>query len=357
MKISFKKELLQEQLQKTLISNIRSSLPILNNIFISVEGEYLITISTDLNISVKYKQRLDIEREGSILLPGKKLIEIINNLEGDIVMEVDKERAEIKEKNSIFHLFGMSPLEFPQLKEPEWNIEFNILSNILQDMIKMVIFSASSDETLIPYCGIYLELEGDKIKMVTSDKYRLSVIEQKIENREQRINIIIPIRAVYEIIKILKGVNGDIKICISNKEIGIETDNIIFISRLLEGKFPDYNKIIPKELREIELDKDIFYSVLKRVSLINQESVRFNVLKDKFLLTAESDLGDVKEEIDIEYKGEEFNILFNPRYIFDCLRNISDNKIIFAVSNNIDKGIMKLPNNPNFIYIIMPIRE
>lgn len=357
MKISFKKELLHEQLQKTLISNIRSSLPVLNNIFIKAEGEYLTTISTDLNISVKYKQRLDIEREGSILLPGKKLIEIINNLEGDIVMEVDKERAEIKEKNSVFHLSGMSPLEFPQFPEPKWNIEFNILSNILQDIIKMVIFSASSDETLIPYCGIYLELEGDKIKMVTSDKYRLSVIKQKIENREQRVNIIIPIRAVYEIIKILKGINGNIKICISNKEIGIETDNIIFISRLLEGKFPDYNKIIPKELKEIELDKDIFYSVLKRVSLINQESVRFNVLKDKFLLTAESDLGDVKEEIDIEYKEEEFNILFNPKYIFDCLRNISSNKIIFAVSNNIDKGIIKLPNNPNFIYIIMPIRE
>ncbi|MEW6679839.1 MAG: DNA polymerase III subunit beta, partial [bacterium] len=200
----------------------------------------------------------------------------------------------------------------------------------------------------------------NKIKMVTSDNYRLSVISDNLEIKDS-ISIIIPIKAVYEIIKVLRGIEKDIKVYISDKEIGIETENILFISRQLEGKFPDYNKIIPKEpLREIELDRDIFHSVLKRISLISQEgdnSSKFITEKNKLFITAESSLGDVREEIEIDYKGDEFSILFNPKYILDVLKNISDNKIIFAVSNNIDKGIIKIKDNPNIIYIIMPVRE
>jgi len=358
MYITCNKNLLLDQLQKTQITNIKSPLPILNTALFSAENGYLTTIGTDLNISIKYKQKIDIKREGSILLPIKKLIEIINNLEDEIIIEVDNLKAKISSRRSIFHLIGMSSEEYPCFPDIKWDIEFNISSNLLLELIKMVIFSASTDETLIPFCGINLELQDNKIIMATSDRYRLSIIktEYRIQNIEYRINIIIPIRAVYEIIKVLRGIEGDIVFCISNNEIGIKTENIIFISRQLEGKFPDYNKIIPKELlKEIELDKDIFYSVLKRVSLINN-SVKFNFGQDKLFMEAESDLGDVKEEIDIDYKGDEFSILFNSKYIFDILRNISDNKIIFAVSNNIDKGIIKIKDNPNVLYIIMPVR-
>lgn len=359
MKIFVKKDLLQEQLQKTFISNIKVNIPVLHNILIEAKGGYLTTISTDLNIHTKYRQKIDIEREGAILLPGKKLIEIINNLEDNITIETDELKAEIREKNAIFHLAGMSPLEFPTFPEIKYKEVFNINSNLLQDMIKGVIFSASSDETFIPYCGIYLECENNKIKMVTSDRYRLSIVEKTYNPPfiDHSINIIIPIRSVYEIIKILRGIDCDIKVCISDKEIGIETENIIFISRLLDGKFPDYNKIIPKEVKEVVVDKDRFYTVLRRVSLMRKKEdnpVRFNVLKDRFILSVESELGDAKEEIDIEYKGDEFSLLFNPRYIFDCLRNISSDKIIFSVSSNIDKGIIKIPD---CLYIIMPLRE
>lgn len=356
MKISIKKDLLQNQLQKTLISTIRSSIPILNNILIKAEKGYLTTISTDLNISVKYRQKIDIEKEGFILLPGKKLIEIINNLNNEIIIEVDNLKAEIKEGSSIFHLTGMSHLEFPCFPEIKWEKEFIINSMLLQEMVKMVAFSASSDETLIPYCGIYLEGEDNKIRMITSDRHRLSMIEKTLDIG-YKINIIIPIRAVYEITKILKDIDYDIKVYLSDKEIGIETKEIMFISRLLEGKFPDYNKIIPKETIDIKLDKDIFYAVLKRVSLMNYKEnnfVRFNILPDKFTFIAESEIGDAKEEIDIIYKGDELSLLFNPRYIFDCLRIIPEREIIFAISPNIDKGIIKIPN---YLYIVMPIRE
>lgn len=359
MKIITKKNLLLDQLQKTLVSNIKSQIPILNNIFLEAKEEYLTTISTDLNISIKYKQKIDIEKDGIICLPGKKLIEIINNLEDEIVIEVDNLKAKIREKKSVFHLVGIEASEFPQLPEIEWKIKFDIKSNFILNMIKMVIFSASSDETLVPFCGIYLELKDNKIKMITSDKHRLSVIIKDLDIKEN-ISVIIPIKTVYEIIKVLRGIDCDIKVCISDKEIGIETEDIIFISRLLEGKFPDYNKIIPKEgLREIELDKDIFYSILKRVSLMMKEgdnSVQFCVSVDKLILQAKSDLGDAQEDMDIDYKGDEFSLLFNPKYIFDILKNISDEKIIFAISNNIDKGIIKIKDNPNLIYIIMPVR-
>ncbi|MEW6007355.1 MAG: DNA polymerase III subunit beta, partial [bacterium] len=181
MKIISKKEILQDQFQKTLISNIKSPIPILNNIFFEAKNGYLITIGTDMNISIRYKQKIDIEKDGSILLPGKKLTEIINNLEDEIIIDVDNLKTKISSKGSIFHLMGIPPEEFPNFPKIKWDIEFKIPSNILLEMIRMVIFSASQDETLIPFCGVYLELGNNKIKMVTSDKYRLSVISDNLE--------------------------------------------------------------------------------------------------------------------------------------------------------------------------------
>ncbi|MEW6681280.1 MAG: DNA polymerase III subunit beta, partial [bacterium] len=228
MKIIYKKNLLLDQLQKTFISNIKTAIPILNNMLISAKEGYLTTTSTDLNISIKYKQKLDIEKDGSIVLPGKKLIEIINNLEDEVIIEVDNLKTQIKSGRSIFHLMGIEAEEFPAFPEVKWNIEFNISSYVLLDIIKMVIFSASSDETLIPFCGMYLELRDNKIKAVTSDRHRLSIMETNLPLKEN-IDIIIPIKVVYEITKVLRGVEGDIKICICDKEIGIETENITFI--------------------------------------------------------------------------------------------------------------------------------
>ncbi len=360
MKIICKKERLLDQIQRTQITNIKSTLPILNNIFISAKEGYLTTIGTDMNINIKYKQKFDIYEEGEILLPGRKFIEVINSLLDDIFIETEDLKIIIKSGKSIFHILGISPSEYPQFPEIEKKITFTFNSKILLDMIKTVIFSASLDETLIPFCGIHLILKDRSIKLVTTDGHRLSVIRRNIEVEED-IDVIIPIKTVYEIQKVFRGLNCPINISISDKEMEIEGNYITIISRLLGGKFLDYNKVIPKEedLINIELEKNEFNSVLKRVSLMVLESnnfVKFN-MEDKILSISakSSEFGEAREDIEIEEK-EKFSISFNPKYIFDILKSCDYEKIIFGVTKKEDKGVIKIKDNPDIIHIIMPIK-
>ncbi len=360
MKIICKKEKLLDQIQKTQITNIKSTLPILNNIFISAKEEYLTTVGMDMNISIKYKQKFNIQEEGEILLPGKKLIEIINSLSDDIFIETENLKAVIKSGKSLFYISGIYPDEYPQFPEIEKKVIFTFNSKILLDMIKTVILSASQDETFIPFCGIYLILKDKDIKLITTDGHRLSIIKRNMEI-EENIDIIIPIKTVYEIQKVFRGRDCSINISISDSKIEIEGDNITIISRLLDGKFPDYNKIIPKEedLININLKRDEFNSVLKRVSLMVSEDnnfIKFDA-KDKILsmFARSSEFGEAREDIEIEEK-EEFNIFFNPRYILDILKNCDYENIVFSITKKGDKGVVRVKDNPNIIHIIMPMK-
>ncbi len=360
MKIFCNKEVLINQIQKVQIANIKSTLPILNNILFEAKEGYLITLGTDMDISIKYKQKIDIEREGAVLLPIKKIISLINSLSKEIEIDVDENyKASISSERFSSHFIGIKKEEYPIFPEVNWKVSFNLPLENLLDMFKKTVFSASQDETFVPYCGILMILEEKKLILVSSDGHRLSYIKKDI-NIDKNIKVIIPIKTVQEVIRVFKGIEGEIKISLGDKEICFEQENILIISRQLDGDFPDYNNVIPKKgLIELNLDRDNFNSVIKRVSLMADEkrsSIKINLKKNLLLVsTFTQEVGDAKEEIEIKYSGKEIEIAFNPKYILDVLRILNLEKIIFGITEEANKGMIR-QEGEDFLYILMPMR-
>jgi DNA polymerase-3 subunit beta len=363
MKLICEKERLLNQIQKVQISNIRSHLPILNNILLSAKRDSLTAVGTDMEISIKYEQQMKIEREGSVLLPTRKLIEVINSLSGDINIDVDDNmRTTISSEKFISHLVGMKEEEYPLFPDIKWDTSFVIPIHTLLDMLKKIEFSASQDETFVPFCGIYMALKDGKIVMVSTDGHRLSLAEREVDTDiKEDISIIIPIKSIHEIMKVFRGEEGDVTISITEKEIGIEYNGISFVSRLLEGEFPDYDKVIPKDnLIEVSLDRENLYLVIKRVSLMSSEKksfVKFELEDNTLSISASSqDLGDAEEDIETEYSGDKIKIFFNPRYITDVLRHTTSEKILLNITQTADKGMIRIPKDEGLLYVIMPMK-
>ena len=360
MKIFCNKEVLINQIQRVQIANIKSTLPILNNILLETSDGYLTTLGTDMDISIKYKQKIDIEREGAVLLPIKKLIGIINSLSKEVEIDIDENyKASISGGKFSSHLIGIKKEEYPIFPEVKWKISFNLPLENLLDMFKKTVFSASQDETFVPYCGILMIIEKGKMILVSTDGHRLSYIKKDIDI-DKNIKVIIPIKTIQEVIRVFKGGEGEIKISLADKEICFEQENLSLISRKLDGDFPDYNNVIPKEnLIELNLDRDNFNSVVKRVSLMSDEkrsSIKFNLKKNLLLIsTFTQEVGDAKEELEINYSGKEIEIAFNPKYIIDVLRILTSSNIIFGITEQANKGIIR-QEGEDFLYILMPMR-
>ncbi|MBU1262445.1 DNA polymerase III subunit beta [bacterium] len=360
MKIICNKEVLINQIQRVQIANIKSTLPILNNLLLEASDGYLTTLGTDMDISIKYKQKMNIDRDGAVILPIKKLISIINSLSNEIEIDVDENiKASISSEKFSSHLLGLRKDEYPIFPEVSWKVSFNLPLESLLDMLKKTVFSASSDETFIPYCGILMILEEKKMILVSSDGHRLSYIKKDIDV-DKNIKVIIPIKTVQEVIRVFKGVNGEIKISLTDKEICFEQENLLLISRQLDGDFPDYNNVIPKEgLIELNLNRDNFSSVIKRVSLMSDEkrnSIKFNLKKNLLLIsTFTQEIGDAKEDIEVDYSGKDIEIAFNPKYIIDVLRILTSEKIIFSITEQANKGMIR-QEGEDFLHILMPMR-
>jgi DNA polymerase-3 subunit beta len=360
MNIICNKEVLINQIQKVQIANIKSTLPILNNILLETKEGYLTTLGTDMDISIKYKGKIDCPKEGAVLLPIKKLIGIINSLSKDVKIDVDENmKANISSEKFSSHLIGIKKEEYPLFPEVDWEVSFNLPLETLLDMLKKTYFSASQDETFIPYCGILMILEEKKMILISTDGHRLSYIKKDIDI-DKNIKVIIPIKTIQEVMRVFKGMEGEIKISLTDKEICFEQENLCLISRQLEGDFPDYNKIIPKEgLIELNLGRDNFNSCVKRVSLMADEKrsfIKFNLKKNLLLIsTFAQEVGDAREEIDVKYSGKEIEIAFNPKYIIDVLRVIENTEIIFGITAQANKGIIR-QEGEDFLYILMPMR-
>jgi DNA polymerase-3 subunit beta len=360
MNIFCNKEVLINQIQKVQIANIKSTLPILNNILLETKDGYLITFGTDMDISIKYKRKIDYQKDGAVILPIKKLINIINSLSKEVKIDVDENiKVNISSEKFSSHLIGIKKEEYPLFPEVNWKISFNLPLETLLYILKKTYFSASQDETFIPYCGILMILEERKVILISTDGHRLSYIKKDIDI-DKNIKVIIPIKTIQEVMRVFKGMEDEIKISLTDKEICFEQENLCLISRQLEGDFPDYNKIIPMEgLIELSLDRENFNSCVKRVSLMADEKrsfIKFNLKKNLLLIsTFAQEVGDAKEEIDVKYSGKEIEIAFNPKYIIDVLRVMEDTEIIFGITEQANKGIIR-QKGEDFLYVLMPMR-
>ncbi len=343
----------------------KHTMPILANVLIETKNNEIIITATDLEVGIKSKYGATIEEEGKITISAKKLFEIIKELPDKEITFNTKNNfwVEIKCSKSIFNLVGLSPDEFPKFPIVQSNNIINKAS--LSEMIDKTLFSVSNDETKFNLTGIYLKAdEINNLVFVSTDGHRLSMIKRKYEEDfedKYREGFILPKKGIIEIKKILETMEDNINIGISDNNFSIANEDTSLIMRMVDGEFPDYNRVIPdKGSNEATIDKNSFLHALKRISILSNEKsrgVKINIKKDYLTLTSSNpDLGDAKEEMEIIYEGDDISIGFNAKYIIDILQVITTNNILFNLKDNISPGRINPEGDEDHISVIMPMR-
>ena len=361
MKIKILKQAFLKNIQhvQNIISS-KSSLPILSNILIEAEKNKVVLTTTDLDIGISSALETEVEEEGAITIPAKRFNDIIKELpDEDISISTMKNNSMvIKCSKCFFKIIGLPKEEFPKLPEFKDEPSVVIKQSVLKNMIAMTHFSMSHDETRYVLNGALFLFKGKKLAIVTTDGKRLSFVKKDLEKDGLNKAIVIPSKTIYELNRILND-EGDVKIVFSENQVKFDLKNITVISRLIEGDFPNYEQVVPKEPQEkIIINRGLFLDGIKRAALLttqDSQSVRFEILKNKIVVSKSSpNIGEVREELDTVYKGHEITVGFNPGYIMDALKVIPQDEIALEVFGPDKPAVIRIEDW--FLYLVLPMQ-
>jgi len=368
MKLIITKENLLKALQlaEDIISS-KNTMSILSNILLEAIDNKMIIISTDLETTIKMHIETNIVSNGAITVYAKKLTEVIRELPNDdIEMNLDDEKyIQIESKNkqikAKFRIKGIPKEDYPVLPEIKKDKTITMPQAIFKKMIRKTIFSVSKDEIQGTISGVKMELKNKKLRLIATDARRLSLMDYRIESDVEIAEVIIPQKVLSELLKILED-EGDIEINVSEKQIYFKIDNIELVSRLIDGKFPDYNQVIPKEFeKNITLFSGKVFDAIKRISTMASEKQTSKVVM-KFsnntleIIASDPDIGDAKESVNITYNFGDFEIAFSSEFLIDAFKSIETEKVIASFNNNTSAALLREEKNPDFLCLIMPIR-
>ncbi|MBI2453517.1 DNA polymerase III subunit beta [Candidatus Peregrinibacteria bacterium] len=344
-----------------------NTLPVLNNILIKAEGKKLFFTATNLEIAINYWIGADVYNEGSITIPAKLVTSYVHLLEdGNIELKLEEGLTlSIKSQSSRTKIKGIGADEFPLIPKIEQPDIFTISSESLQEAIGQVVFAAATSNSRPVLSGVLFNLDKDVFSLVATDSYRLA--EKKItlsEKVKKNIQCIVPAKTIFELGKILSSLpnNISIEVFVSKNQILFKVQNIEFVSRLIEGNFPDYDKIIPKTSKtRIQVKVSDFILAVRKVSLFVVEesnNIRLSVTNNGKLIlsTGETQVGEETSEIEAQISGENNQIGLNFQFLLDILNNIHSESIVMELDNKLSPIVIRPTHKDDYVHIIMPLK-
>ena len=376
MKLSFSKEDLIRAIQAVQSSiSTKSTLPILSNLLIRSEktakGLGIRIEATDLEVGIRCGVKGEALEVGKITVPAKRFGDLVREMPNDHPIELntsDGRRVELQCGKVKATILSLPPEDFPLIPEFPEEKSFKLKKSLFQDMIRKTHFAISFDETRYVLNGIYFLAQQGEIKMVATDGRRLAYVWKNGFEKNLNATVIIPSKAVSELMRLLSA--GDFKedwiqIAPYENQISFKWmdfgEEIHLLSRVIDGKFPNYEQVIPKTKEiEISVETTRLLSAVKRAALFAQDhsgSVRF-ALSDGFLKISANaqNVGEEEEELEVPYKGAHFEIAFNPHFLLDVLKNSEGPKVNLEFTNSLNPGMIKPAGVENYLCVIMPMR-
>lgn len=347
----------------------KALLPILTNVlFETTEDNKLKLSATDLEIAVETYVDTQVLTPGRITIPSRALQDIISKLpNSDVELQVNENNTEtmLRCNKSKFNIKSLPADDFPSLPHIDSQNSVFINADHLSVGIRKTIFAASTDASKNVLNGVRILLSQGNIEMAATDGYRLAVKKIFTEtNGEQGFSVIVPSRALNELVRLL-GSNKDETVVISqlSNQLVFSIDDKVLSTRLIEGNYPDYNRIIPSNLdKEIVFDRSEFLSTVDRVSAISSVD-KVNLIKMEIaannvnLSSSTPELGQSSESIEVDYSGDTFDINFNARFLMDGLKNFESEKVKFMLGGSLSPGILKSTEDESYFCMIMPVRS
>lgn len=350
----------------------RNSMPILANTLIEAPEKgkeaKLHLAATDLEVGVRSLHTANVKSPGGLTVSAKKLFEIVRELPDELVeLEASANSyLEIRCNRSRFTLAGTAAEEYPTLPEfsPEKTVAFS--AGVLSAMIEKTMYAASLDETRYNLNGVYFELLEDsgQIRLVATDGHRLACVDHEIEGDASALasGVIIPRKGLGELKRLVDEDDAeDIDLAFANNSGLARRGDVTLVMRLIEGEFPNYNQVIPKDLTQhLIIPKDVLTQSLRRVALLSSErsrAVKFELTEGQLVISSSNpDLGDAREELDVDYGGDALTVGFNARYMLDAIGAMQTKEVRLSFQDELSPVRITPPNEETTLAVVMPMR-
>lgn len=347
----------------------RNTIPILSNVMIEAEGDMVAMTATDLDIAIIERVAAGVQQAGSTTVPAHTLFDIVRKLQDGSEVELtleENDRLVVKAGRSRFTLACLDKEDFPVMNDGDMPHRFDLAAEELKRLIDKARFAISTEETRYYLNGIYLHVanseDGQRLRAVATDGHRLAQVEQDVpEGAAGMPGIIVPRKTVGEVRKLIDEFEGNVNIALSDTKIRFSFDGAVITSKLIDGTFPDYSRVIPEgNDKVLEMDCRLFAEATDRVSTISSDktrSVKLSLDTDQLTLSVNSpDSGTATEELAASYGADALEIGFNSRYLLDILAQIEGETVQVYLADPSAPTVLRDMVDEGALYVLMPMR-
>ncbi len=349
----------------------KATMPILSNVLIEAEKDQISLTTTNLDLGIRCKIKAEVKETGAVTLPVKRLAGIVRELPNvDVTFDASaNHQVKLSSGGSTFKIMGIGKDEFPPLPEFGEEKAYSLEQAELAGMLKSVAYAQSTDETRYILNGVYFNFKDGKLSLVATDGRRLALMAKEMDVPADSAGaIILPAKTVGELTRLLdKG--EKVKINFNDRRAAFQIatdkdtsgliDHVYLYSKVVEGNYPNYHQVIPKETHQrIKLERELFLQCVHRAALVCSEkanSVKIKLTSNLLEITAQSpDFGEAHESMAIGYSGPDLQVAFNPAFLMDPLRALAKDEVFFEVKDEVSPGVFKTLES--FVCVIMPVR-
>jgi DNA polymerase-3 subunit beta len=365
MKINISRDTLLKPLSAVNgIVERRHTLPILSNLLLESDQGTITLTATDLEMQISMSATSEVTEAFATTVSAKKLLDICRSLpEGSQLSMVEKDaRLQVSAGRSKFNLQTLPAADYPTMNVSAVNdLTIRLPQILLRSLLRQVEFAMAQQDIRYYLNGLLLEVNGTRLHVVGTDGHRLSYVSTELAESYEKQEIILPRKTVTELVKLLEDVEDEVVIELSSNQANFTFSNIRLISKIIDGKFPDYNRVIPVGHRnQFSIDRISVLQAMQRASILSNEKYRgirmvlgSNTLR---LISSNSEQEEAEEELEIDYPGEPLDVGFNVTYLIDVLNNVQTEKVEFSLADANSSCLVTLPENANYKYVVMPMR-
>ena len=360
------KEVLLKPLQTVVgIVERKQPLPILSNVLIEKSNSTIRFVATDLDIQIT-THIVENNQKGSdaaITVAAKKLLEILRVLpeESKVTLDIVDGRLQVKVNKSKFSLQTLPATDFPKVAEQLENAERVLISQgHLKKLIGLVQYAMAQQDIRYYLNGVLLVIEGTSLKLIATDGHRLAYASAGLDKEYSKREVILPRKTITELLRLLTDSEDKIELYLAQSQVKITFSDITLVSKVIDGKFPDYDRVIPSYTNHLTLDRLFILQALQRAAILSNEKFRGVriVLTEKNIriVSSNNEQEEAQEDIETDYHGAALDIGFNVNYLLDGLNNAGEKMVTLSFGDPNSSILMTIPNNEEFKYVVMPMR-